>query len=210
MKTQRPLSEDQMEQFRTFGFLAFPGLLAECVNRITEEFETIWSAHGGGHYGREHDDEARSAIVPCPDKSKYLNSLLDDLRIHDIASSICGGEFNYTGGGGNLYVGDTRWHADGYGARPALTFKMAFYLDPTTKDTGALRVIPGSHRVGESFADALEHHLRNGRFGIDPGSLPACALETEPGDLAVFNHSIKRSSQPRRVTGSLRTSNKET
>ena len=91
-------------------------------------------------------------------------------------------------------MGDTRWHSDGYGGRPVLTFKMAFYLDPTTKDTGALRVIPGSHRVGEPFADALEHHLRNGGFGIDPGSVPACALETEPGDLVVFNHSIKHSS----------------
>ena len=42
MKTQRPLSEDQMEQFRTFGFLAFPGLLADCVDRIVVEFEAIW------------------------------------------------------------------------------------------------------------------------------------------------------------------------
>ena len=37
MKTQRPLSDDQMEHFRTFGFLAFPGLLADCVDRIHGE-----------------------------------------------------------------------------------------------------------------------------------------------------------------------------
>ena len=71
---------------------------------------------------------------------------------------------------------------------------MGFYLDPTTKDTGALRVIPGSHRVGEPFAEALERHLRNGGFGIDPSSVPACALETTPGDLLVFDHNIKHSS----------------
>ena len=34
----------------------------------------------------------------------------------------------------------------------------------------------------------------NGGFGIDPASVPGCVLETEPGDLLVFNHSIKHSS----------------
>ena len=194
MKTQQPLSEDQMDHFRTFGFLAFPGLLDDCIDRIIEEFEAIWAAHGGGHHGREHDGTARSAILPFPDRSEYLSSLLDDPRIHDIASSICGEDFNYTSGDGNLYVGDTRWHSDGYGIRPVLSIKMAFYLDPTTRETGALRVIPGSHRVGEPFADALERHLRNGGFGIDPSTVPAVALETTPGDLVVFDHSIKHSS----------------
>ena len=69
MKTQQPLSEDQMEQFRTFGYLAFPGLLADCVDRILEEFEVIWEAHGGGHDGREHDGTARSAILPFPTRA---------------------------------------------------------------------------------------------------------------------------------------------
>ncbi len=194
MKTQRPLSEDQMEQFRTFGFLAFPGLLADCVDRIIEEFEAIWAAHGGGHHGHKHDGVTRSAIFPFPDRSEYLSSLLDDPRIYDVASSICGEDFNYTSGDGNLYAGDTRWHSDGYGARPVLSIKMAFYLDPTTSDSGALRVIPGSHRVGEPFADALERHLRNGGFGIAHDKVPACALETMPGDLVVFDHCIKHSS----------------
>ena len=194
MKTQIPLSEDQMDQFRTFGFLAFPGLLDDCVDRIIEEFEAIWAAHGGGHDGREHDGTARSAIVPFPDRSEYLSSLLDDPRVHGIVSSICGEDFNYTSGDGNLYAGDSRWHSDGYNTRSVLSIKVAFYLDPTTKDTGALRVIPGSHRVGEPFADALEGHLRNGGFGIHPSSVPACALETTPGDLLVFDHNIKHSS----------------
>ena len=183
MKTQRPLSEDQMEQFRTFGFLAFPGLLADCVDRIIEEFEAIWAAQGGGHHGRKHDGVTRSAILPFPDRSEYLSSLLDDPRVHDIASSICGEDFNYTSGDGNLYAGDTRWHSDGYGRRPVLSIKMAFYLDPTTKNTGALRVFPGSHRVGEPFADALERHLRDGGFGIAPTRSPPARSRPRPATL---------------------------
>ena len=185
-----------MAYLDTFGFLPFHGLLADSIDRITEEFEAIWAAHGGGHDGREHQDTARSAIVPFPDQSEYLSSLLDDPRIHDIAASICGDDFNYTSGDGNLYVGDSRWHSDGYGTRPVLTFKMAFYLDPLSRDTGALRVIPGSHRVGEPFADTLDRTLRNGSsgLGIDGSQVPAYAIESEPGDVLVFNHSIKHAS----------------
>ena len=185
-----------MAYFDTFGFLPFHGLLADSIDRITGEFEAIWAAHGGGHDGREHQDTARSAIVPFPDQSEYLSSLLDDPRIHDIAASICGDDFNYTSGDGNLYVGDSRWHSDGYGTRPVLTFKMAFYLDPLSRDIGALRVIPGSHRVGEPFADTLDRALRNGSsgLGIDGSQVPAYAIESEPGDVLVFNHSIKHAS----------------
>ena len=37
-----------------------------------------------------------------------------------------------------------------------MSIKTAFYLDPVTRDTGCLRVIPGSHHVGDRFGDALE------------------------------------------------------
>ncbi len=196
MKTRERLSGDQMTFFDTFGFLSFPGLLADSIDRITEEFEKIWVDHGGGHHGIPHDGTARSAIFPFPDLSEYLSSLLDDPRVHDIASSICGEDFNYTSGDGNFYTGDSQWHSDGYGARPVLTIKMALYLDPITRETGALRVIPGSHRVGEPFADSLEQGLRRGGpgFGVDGSQVPAQALEITPGDLVVFNHSIKHAS----------------
>ena len=70
---------------------------------------------------------------------------------------------------------------------------MAFYLDPTTRDTGALRVIPGSHRVGEPFADALERHLRNGGFGIDPSTVPQLP-SNDARRPRRLHHSIKHSS----------------
>ena len=196
MKTQERLSDDQMTFFDTFGFLAFPGLLADSVDRIIDEFERIWADHGGGHHGIPHDGTARSAIFPFPDQSEYLSSLLDDQRVHDIASSICGEDFNYTSGDGNFYTGDTQWHSDGYTARPVLSIKMAFYVDAITRDTGALRVIPGSHRVGEPFADSLEEKLRRDGpgFGVPGSEVPAQALEITPGDIVVFNHRLKHAS----------------
>ena len=196
MKTQQRLSDDQMTFFDTFGFLYFPGLLADRIDRIIEEFEKIWADQGGGHHGMPHDGTARSALFPFPDLSEYLSSILDDPRVHDIASTICGEDFNYTSGDGNFYTGDTQWHSDGYGTRPVLSIKMAFYLDPVTRDTGALRVVPGSHRVSESFADAVEEQLRQGgqSFGMHGSEVPAQALEITPGDVLVFNHSLKHAS----------------
>ena len=36
------LTDQQLALFETFGFLAFPGLLADRIERITDEFEAIW------------------------------------------------------------------------------------------------------------------------------------------------------------------------
>ena len=189
MKTVQKLSQHRLDFFDTFGYLAFPGLFNDCIDKIIEEFEDIWVKSG-----RTHDKINRSALIQFPDQSKYLSSLLDDHRIHDIASSICGEDFNYFTGSGNYYVGDTSWHSDGYNQRPVKSIKLAFYLDPVTKNSGALRVIPGSHRNKESFGDLLESHLTSDIFGMTGDQIPAVALESNPGDVLVFNHRIKHSS----------------
>ena len=49
------LSEQQLNYFNTFGYLYFPGLMADCIDRIIEEFEAVWAVHGGGHHGKEED-----------------------------------------------------------------------------------------------------------------------------------------------------------
>ena len=194
MKTVKKLSQNQLDFFDTFGYLAFPGLLNDCIDKIIEEFESIWISSG-----RIHTGSKRSALIQFPDQSEYLSSLLDDHRIHDIASSLCGEDFNYFTGSGNYYVGDTSWHSDGYNQRPVKSIKIAFYLDPVKENTGALRVIPGSHRNIDSFGDLLESHLTSKEgtpslFGITGDKIPAVALESNPGDILVFNHNIKHSS----------------
>ena len=189
MKTVQKLSQHRLDFFDTFGYLAFPGLFNDCIDKIIEEFEDIWVKSG-----RTHDKINRSALIQFPDQSKYLSSLLDDHRIHDIASSICGEDFNYFTGSGNYYVGDTSWHSDGYNQRPVKSIKLAFYLDPVTKNSGALRVIPGSHRNIDYFGDLLESHITSDIFGMTGDQIPAVALESNPGDVLVFNHRIKHSS----------------
>jgi hypothetical protein len=195
------LTPQQLAFIDTFGYLGFPGLLRDRIDRILEEFEAVFAARGGGHHGRAHDGAARSCIVPFIDQSEYLSSLLDDPRIDGIFASLLGETYNYLGSDGNYYVGDTGWHSDTdwsgrmRGKPPRVFYKMALYLDPLTRATGALRVIPGSHRFGDRYAETLQEFLRrpDETLGVPGSDVPAVALETQPGDVLLFNQNLKHS-----------------
>src|ERR1043166_9048492 len=171
------LTPEQIRFFDTFGFLSFPGMLGDCVAEITDEFESLWAARGAGHGGKPHDGSARSCIVPFIDQSERLSSLLDDPGIHGIAVRLLGDDFNYMGSDGNYYVGDTNWHSDGW-HRDILNIKIAFYLDPVTRTSGALRVVPGSQRIGDSYAEALKQQLQKSQenLGVAGRDVPAIPL----------------------------------
>jgi hypothetical protein len=191
--TNGSLTDAEIGFFETFGYLGFPGLLADRIEEVQTVFEEIWASRGGGHFGKAHEGTARSCIVPFIDQDARLASLLDDPRILAIAKSLCGDDFNYMGSDGNYYVGDTGWHSDGWHRGEIRHIKIAFYLDPLTRDTGALRVIPGSHRVGESYTEQLQREIGKSAdlWGVAGRDVPAMALETQPGDIVVFNHNTK-------------------
>jgi len=188
------LTEQQKDFFDTFGFLGFPGLMADRIDSIIHDFEAIWADQGGGHAGRKHDGTARSCMVPFIDQSEALSALLDDPRVLGIAEGLLGSDFNYMGSDGNYYVGDTGWHSDGWNVQ-GRHLKIAFYLDPLTRDSGALRVIPGSHRVQDSYANTVQEKISRSTelWGIPGSEVPAVALETQPGDIVCFNHNTKHS-----------------
>ena len=186
------LTEQQISFYETFGFIGFPGLIKDIVQDVIDGFEEVFTTRGGGHYGKPHDGKARSCIVPFIDQSARLSALLDDPRIYAIPYTLLGEDFNYMGSDGNYYVGDTGWHSDGW--HPEMKhLKIAIYLDPLTRDTGALRVIPGSHKPGDKFAEGLSKDIgqSESKWGVHGRDVPAMALETQPGDVLVFNHNCK-------------------
>ena len=190
------LTPQQLSFIDVFGYLKFPGLLLDRIDEIIEAFERVWEERGGGHNGKIHDGTARSCIVPFMDQSEYLSSLLDDPRVNGIFSSLLGEDFQYLGSDGNYYVGNTRWHSDGTWPRPIIYYKMALYLDFLNGDSGALSVVPGSHRYGENYAEELERQIRKPEefWGMGGDEVPAMALETVPGDVVIFNQGTKHSS----------------
>ena len=108
---------------------------------------------------------------------------------------------------------ETRWHSDGSSwseheqrnidrDEPFFFFKLALYLDPLDGESGACRVIPGSHLVGDAYADGLQEQLTAQRSEDDAAlsplwqgaALPAHVCCTQPGDVVVFQQSTKHSS----------------
>ncbi len=194
MNTHR-LTPQQLTFFNTFGFLAFPGLLNDRIDAIIANFEKVFEERGGGHSGLKHDGKKRSCIAQFADLNPVLSNLIDDPRILGIAESLVGEDFNYMGSDGNYYAGDTSWHSDGW-HRQIKHIKLAYYLDPLTRDTGCLRVIPGSHRIGEGFSELVQEQIFGSEktWALHGRDVPALALETKPGDVLVFNHNLKHAS----------------
>ncbi len=190
------LTEQQIRYFETFGFLVFRGLFADKVDRITNEFERTHA-----EFSEDNDFKNRTECVPFIDSNEYLSALIDDPILDGMAISLMGDDYNYHTSDGNYYVGDTQWHSDRYRPQPVLTLKAAFYLDPVDRDSGCLRVIPGSHRFGDTFGDLLQEVVQDSRkeqceklWGVCGSEVPAVALESKPGDVLVFNHRTKHSS----------------
>jgi len=189
------ITEHQIKFFDTFGFLSFKGLLTDCIDEITAAFEEVWQQHGYVTGPNQHKGDRRSCISPFIDKHERLSALLDDRRILGIAEELLGNDFNYCTSDGNLYSGDTNYHSKPfYGGVKAL--KIALYLDPVTVTKGCLRVIPGSHKFGDVFADYLHEGLdrSDDLWHTAQSQIPYYALESNPGDVIVFNHCVKHGS----------------
>ena len=142
------LSSQEIAFFETFGFLVAKGLfLQNEVKIIQEESDSILDEDRGGE---KFSGEGRQAVLGFVERRPFLSTLPSDERIFDRIEDLLGHEFMWMGGDGNLYVGDTHWHSDSTGNDYEFGFdriKVALYLDPVKKETGCLRVVPGSHKI---------------------------------------------------------------
>ncbi|WP_135549639.1 phytanoyl-CoA dioxygenase family protein [Paenibacillus cymbidii] len=181
------LSKEQIDFFETFGFLKLPQLMADRLDWIIDEFTKTFPDDN------KHDGTKRTCIVPFIDQR--MSQLLDDPRIEAIGAALLGEDFNYMGSDGNYYSGDTSWHRDGY-HKKYKHLKIAFYLDELDGNSGALRVIPGSHRLHDQFGEQLSIKMRDPKasWNIAGNAVPAYVLDVTPGDVLVFNHNTFHSS----------------
>ena len=182
------LTSDQKDFFETFGFLVFRQLLSpdEVATMLRESDEIMEE----GRRGAAFDGRKWQAVQPFFERRPFLHSLIADPRILGIAEGLLGPEIFLNVTEGNLHVGDTAWHGGSGSAEVLPSVKIAFYLEPLTRETGALRFIPGSHkgdfserlnRISQRIDDADARV-----WGVPPDELPAYAVETTPGDVLAF------------------------
>jgi ectoine hydroxylase-related dioxygenase (phytanoyl-CoA dioxygenase family) len=179
------LTAEQQGYFETFGFLVMRQYFSpEEMAAIQRDFDEVLAED---RQGRPFAGEKRQAVLGFAEMRPRLMQLLEEDRIYEPIEQLLGPGFVWIGSDGNLYVGDTGWHPDS--ASHCFDYpriKVAFYLDPMTKETGCLRVLPGSHRR-PLFDDAA------GFRHLGP-ELPGFALETEPGDVVFFSQNLWHSS----------------
>ena len=187
------LSQEQLNFFDTFGYLLIRQLFSpDEMRKIIEGFE--WSIQNYGE-GKNHDGKNRTTFPGPIEHTPEMCTILDHPSILGLIGGILGEDFNYAGGDGNYYSGNTNWHPDGNWGR-LFAVKTAFYLDPLTRETGAVRLIPGSHR-SDHFIRQEQIDVNNSLelFGIPPTEFPgSIAVETDPGDIVIFNHDLYHAS----------------
>jgi len=189
---------EQQAYFETFGFILLRQQFStEEMNLISIEFD---DAMLKDRQGRPYAGE-RQHLEPFLEKETSLDRLVEDDRIYGPVEQLLGPGFVWDGSDANRYVGDTQWHADKGGDAVKLGYdqiKVILYLDTVKKDSGCLRVIPGSQRAPyHHFMEPLAD--RNGNsdmstFGVSGSEIPCYAIESEPGDVIFFHQSTFHSS----------------
>lgn len=176
-----PLTDQQLNHFRTFGFLIFRQLLSpEEAARYSREFDAGLDASLGG---QSHDGVKRHYTGLMDEGTPFIASLAEDRRFADVAEELLDKPMLGIATDGNYYVGDTLWHPD-IGSHAYEGIKFAIYCDPQDASNGGLRVIPGSHLdplYGRMVRDPLA------AFGVQPSEVPSFVFESRPGDVVAFN-----------------------
>ncbi len=183
------IEQEQIAHFDTFGFLCLrQAFTPEEMEEITRSAETVWEETGsesGGYFA---------------ERNACLTRLAADDRIHDPISKLLGSGYIFVGSEGVVseYT-KSQWHADRryyqldgekweseWVDYPRI--KVMMYLEKLTVDTGCIRFILGSHR--QHFHQALgpqESRAADNPFGVEEAEIPAYPVETEPGDVVLFN-----------------------
>ena len=148
------LKRNQIDFFKTFGFILLKGLFLDKIEDIIKSFEEVFEQQTKKQKRYLFNNE-RKCIPQFIDSHEYLVNLIDDERITNIGECILGENFNYMGSDGNYYNSNTSWHSDGWGSN-ILHIKLAFYLDHLKQNKGCLKVLPGSHLINDRFSNDLD------------------------------------------------------
>ena len=190
------LSAQRVHYFETFGFLHLPGLFRSDAERLSAAFERIFAdpaLDGVETHNDVHGGRRRLIVTGFTEKDETLRPLPGDPRVTGIVRSLLGDQYEYADSDGNLWFCETYWHLDAYRCPISIPHvKLSFYLDPLSEQSGAIRLIPGSHFYTEDFArtllrDLSDHATIAEIYGVDGSQIPSWTIESEPGDLIVWN-----------------------
>ena len=177
------LTKQQLAHFETFGFIIMRhAFTAKELAIIDDEYERgLTSAYAHAPF----DGTVRHWTNMLGSDTPFFATLLEDARFYEVAEQLYGEDVLAESSSANRYIGNTLWHPDHQidANEDSFGIKLAFYLDPVDGQSGALRVIPGSHR------NPLHDGVRAGleRLGKEISEIPGHVCESKPGDVVAFD-----------------------
>ncbi len=201
------LTRSEVQYYDTFGFLILrKHFTQDEMKTIKSEFDhAVELEFKDKPFEKDLLTSERAQCLSFSDSTTPTISVLsEDPRYYKIAEQLLSGKVIGNQCGGCLYVGDTRWHPDRvpdgryktavidkpmeYSRYSNHNFgcKFALYLEKVDSDTGALRVLPRSHR--QPFYGELRK-IPGITEAENVRNLPGFVCATEPGDVLIFNHS---------------------
>ena len=184
------LSDHEIECFRLFGWallhnaFASQPLSEELDHALRDGYRHVFTANAG-------EAEITGQYVPMMcERTPVSLSLIEQFA--EVAAALLGTAVLPVRAKGVLYPGMSAWHTDSMHDVASVGF--AAYLEPLDGSSGALRVLPGSHRA--DFGNAVAASVaRRGSVPADQvdtwvRSLPGYVLATEPGDVIAFDEHL--------------------
>ena len=216
IKENKILTEQQVEHFNTFGFILLRSVFdADDLKQINEEYDYGLKVTRGKNT-KPRGARGQMNWSNFSPETPYLEKLPEDPRICGAAEQLLGKGAVALFSTANHFSGDrTPWHPD-TDVPHWYSAKFHLYLQPLDTNSGALRVIPGSHlspfneelhRIGlmgsNEGPESDDSYLS--RSGLGLNEIPAYACKSEPGDVVIFQgklwHATWGGSKDRRAVG---------
>lgn len=192
------VQQQDILHFRTFGYVVARNLLSDPeVEQLSSEVTSALT-DAYGDIGTDLDSDGAGGIrgdyLPLAADSAPLSQALiaDDPRFYQGSVALTGGPTVPTAPIATCFTSNAGWHNDDGSDIGGVKFLA--HLQPRAADTGALRVVPGSHRG--TFLGSIQEY-----FGQDPARpgfpgwpVPFISLETAPGDVIAFDRHLLHSS----------------
>jgi hypothetical protein len=175
------LSTHHIQHFRTFGFVALPGLLGpDRTAALRAEVDAAIRDAYAATYDERVIDGISGQYLPMASTLAPLSASLicDDPVLIDAAEQLLGAPVLPSVPEGVLYFAEAGWHNDdGIGVHGV---KFATYFQPLTAVNGALRFVPCSQHPGALPAICA---YQRGEYTNYPG----VDVATQPGDVIAFD-----------------------
>jgi hypothetical protein len=175
------LSTEQRLHFQTYGYVVLNSWIPYPALKILEKETSSALTRSDGNGPMLQRNECASLAMG--NDTPLLSAALENPLFLETAKALYGPKLLGIATYVTSHVGDTGWHADSPAAEPR-GIKFSIYLDDVERNSGALRVIPGSHR--NPLHDTVRNHLRNKRETED-NEVPVMVCPSKPGDVIAFD-----------------------